>query len=103
MAGLLSGTGVGVYILRNASVRVERARGVIHRPADVTVLPLVLVVFVVKFAFCMMAAVAPDVVQQPLLRFIDIGLSGLFGGIFAGKFGIYCWHCVLSPSVTADV
>jgi hypothetical protein len=89
LAGLAIGAVVGSHILRDAEITVDRSRGVIHRPADMTVLPLVLIIFAVKFAFGMMVVVAPDLIQQPLVRFLDIGSSGLFGGIFVGKFYVY--------------
>jgi hypothetical protein len=102
LAGLAAGVGIGSWILRRAPITVDRARGIIHRPADLTVLPLVLVIFVVKFAFGMMAAVAPDLLQQPLFRFLDIGSSGLFGGIFLGKFRVYGLHALRARPAAAD-
>jgi hypothetical protein len=97
LGGIVIGTGIGMFILRKAEMVVDREHGIIHRPADMTVLPLVFLIFAVKFAFGMMSVVAPDLLQQTLFRFLDIGSSGLFGGIFLGKLSIYASHYLAAP------
>ncbi len=89
LAGLLVGIVFGWLLLRNMAITVDPATGVIHRPADFTLLPLILVTFAVKYAFGAIAATAPDLLQEPMFKLADLGLSGLFSGIFVGKFALY--------------
>ncbi|MBL8576687.1 MAG: hypothetical protein JNK47_05645 [Mesorhizobium sp.] len=89
LVGLLVGIIFGWLLLRTMAITVDPATGVIHRPADFTLLPLILVTFGVKYAFGAIAATAPDLLQEPMFKLADLGLSGLFSGIFVGKFALY--------------
>lgn len=95
--GLAVGAAVGFLILRNAMIVVDHATGVIHRPRDLTLLPLVVLIFVVKYVFGAIGAVSPDLLLQPSFRFADLGLSGLFTGIFIGKFAVYAGRYWWAP------
>jgi hypothetical protein len=88
-AGLAIGAGLGYLILRNAAMVIDARTGAIQRPADYTLLPLVIAIFVVKYTFGAIGAIAPDLLMQPGIRIADLGLSGLFTGIFVGKFAVY--------------
>ncbi len=82
VAGAVAGHG----FVRRMAVAVDRGRGTIRRPADPTVLPLVLVVFAVKYVAGVAAAVAPGLLERPDLRLLVIAISGLSTGFFVGKF-----------------
>ena len=85
----LGALGLGVLLglwLRGRAITVDRTRGLIHRPADGTVLPLVPVAFALKYMFGVGGAVSPATLEQPLWRPTDLGAYGLFAGIFVGKF-----------------
>jgi hypothetical protein len=88
-AGLLIGIFIGFLVLRDAAISADPASGIIHRPADFTVLPLILVIFAVKYAFGAMAVINPAMLQEFSMRLADLGLSGVFTGIFIGKFAVY--------------
>ena len=40
-------------------------------------------------AIAVIAAVSPDLLREPAFRLADLGLSGLFSGVFVGKFAVY--------------
>jgi hypothetical protein len=89
VVGLLLGIAAGWLLVRRAAISVDPASGVIRHPADYTLLPLVLFTFAVKYTFGAISATSPDVLQQPTFLLADLGLSGLFSGIFVGKFAVY--------------
>lgn len=89
LAGLVVGVALGWLLLRGLAITVDAQTGVIHRPADYTLLPLVLATFAVKYAFGAIAATSPALLQEPMFRLADLGLSGLFSGLFVGKFAVY--------------
>ncbi|HEX2527939.1 MAG TPA: DUF6622 family protein [Geminicoccus sp.] len=97
LLALAIGIVLGILLLRRRAFTVDRAQGVIHRPTDPTVLPLILLAFVVKYAFGVIGAMAPDMLQEPAYRVLDIGASGLFAGIFLGKFGSYVRGYLAAP------
>ena len=86
LLALLVGAAIGLRLLHGRAITVDRATGMIHRPGDPTVLPLVLVTFALKYTFGVVAAVSPGTLQDPLWRLVDLGAYGLFAGIFVGKF-----------------
>ena len=89
LVGALAGAPVGMALVRRMVLLVDRARGVIHRPGDPTLLPLVLLTFAIKFGFGVMQAISPERFQQGWLPAADLLLNGFFVGIFIGKFAIY--------------
>jgi hypothetical protein len=86
IVALLLGAVGGWLILRRQKLEIDRARGVVHHPADDTVLPLNLLAFGFKYAFGVMAVVSPQLLREVGFRLLDLGTSGLFAGIFLGKF-----------------
>jgi hypothetical protein len=99
IVGLACGIAIGFLLLRHAAISVDPARGIIHRPKDATLLPLILAVFVVKYAFGAVASISPALLMEPLFRIADLGLSGLFAGIFIGKFAVYAVRYYSAPGV----
>lgn len=86
MAGLAFGVLIGWRLLAHVDIRAGRAAGVISHPADLTLLPLLLITFAVKYTFGVIAATSPDLLQHTGFRLADLLLSGTFTGIFIGKF-----------------
>lgn len=91
LAGIAIGASIGWSIASRFNLVADRSAGVIHRPADMTLLPLLLVTFAVKYGFGVIAAVAPHLLAETGFRIADLILSGLFTGIFVGKFIRYTW------------
>jgi hypothetical protein len=89
LGALSIGAVVGWLLIRGGLIEVDRVKGVIRRPADYTVLPLILIAFSVKYTFGVMAAIAPERLAEPSFRMLDLTLSGAFVGIFVGKFAHY--------------
>lgn len=86
LLGIVVGSGIGWLIVSRYDITVDRAQGKMHRPADFSLLPLLLVTFAVKYAFGAIGAVSPEQLSSSSLGVVDIALSGLFTGIFIGKF-----------------
>jgi hypothetical protein len=91
LAGIAIGAAIGWSIASRFNLVADRSAGFIHRPADMTLLPLLLVTFAVKYGFGVIAAVAPHLLAETGFRIADLALSGLFTGIFVGKFVRYAW------------
>jgi hypothetical protein len=89
LVALAVGAVLGAAILRRAPLKGDRARGIVHRPADFTVLPLILLAFGIKYTFAVMAAISPELLQETGFRLADVAISGFFAGIFTGKFARY--------------
>jgi hypothetical protein len=89
LVALAVGVALGAAILRRAPLKGDRARGIVHRPADFTVLPLILIAFGIKYTFAVMAALSPEHLQEAGFRLADVGISGFFAGVFTGKFAHY--------------
>ena len=89
MLALGLGAALGLWMLRATVLVPDRAHGLLHRPADYTVLPLILLAFAVKYAFGVMQGMAPALLQTPLYARLDILTSGFFAGVFVGKFVRY--------------
>ena len=101
IVALAVGGAVGIAILRGAPLTADRARGMIHRPADYTVLPLILLAFAIKYTFGVMDATSPGLLQAPFYRLADLACSGFFAGVFAGKFAIYMKAYFAAPAPDA--
>lgn len=86
LAGIVVGSVMGLWLLGRFNITVDRARGVFHRPADMSLLPLLLATFAIKYTFGVIGAMSPQLLAEPPFRISDLVLSGMFTGIFVGKF-----------------
>lgn len=93
------GAVVGWFLIRGRAIEVNRASGVITRPADYTVLPLILTAFTIKYSFGVVAAIAPDRLADPSFRMLDLTLSGMLAGIFVGKLAHYLTRYFSEPAI----
>lgn len=100
LLGIAAGAAIGWRIVARFDITADRATGTLHRPADLSLLPLLLVTFAVKYAFGVIAAVNPALLATPVIGIADIVLSGLFSGIFIGKFLRYqaIWRAAAQPA-----
>ncbi|SEQ41748.1 hypothetical protein SAMN05428969_3003 [Devosia sp. YR412] len=99
LVGIALGAAVGWGIVSRYEIVPNRAAGTLHHPADYTLLPLLMLTFAVKYGFGVVAAVSPDLLQETTFRIADLTLSGLFTGIFIGKFARYVWVWNNAPVV----
>ena len=100
LAALVAGGAAGWLLLRRKEILVDRSRGVLFRPADYTVLPLILCSFAVKYAFGAVSILHPEVVQQASIAMLQGAVYGLFSGIFVGKFANYTTRYLHEPSTS---
>jgi len=100
MVGIAAGAGIGWMLLRRVQLRVEPATGKLWRGADYSLLPLLLVTFVVKYGFEAALAMSPALVADSGFRAAYLLLSGGFTGIFIGK---YCRYLVASRALAQDI
>jgi hypothetical protein len=86
LAGIGAGTGIGWMMLRRAALTANRATGKLWRGADYSLLPLLLVTFVVKYGFESALSMSPTLAGDVGFRTAYLLLSGGFTGIFIGKY-----------------
>lgn len=91
LVGIALGAALGWFIAARFDIVADRAAGVIHRPADFSLLPLLLLTFGVKYSFGVIGSVAPDLLAEPAFKSADLILSGVFTGVFVGKYLRYVW------------
>ncbi|WP_154231512.1 aldo/keto reductase [Stenotrophomonas indicatrix] len=93
----LAGAAVGWLLLRRATLTVDASTGTLWRSADYSLLPLLLVTFVIKYGFETALAVAPGLSSNAGFSAAYLLLSGGFTGIFIGK---YCRYLAASRRAT---
>jgi len=99
LAAIAAGAGAGWMLLSRKDILVDRSRGVIFRPADYTVLPLILASFAIKYAFGAVGFLDPELVHQASFGMIQGAMYGFFSGIFVGKFANYTMRYLHEPLV----
>ncbi|WP_449394822.1 DUF6622 family protein [Devosia riboflavina] len=103
LLGIAVGSVIGWMIVSRYAIVADRAAGVIHRPADNTLLPLLLLTFAIKYSFGVIGATSPALLAEIGFRIADLVLSGLFTGIFIGKFlrYVWVWNAAATPAASA--
>ncbi len=89
LVGLLSGAAMGYILIKRTAVARAAAPRSIYREADYSALPFMMLAFAVKYVLGVMSAIAPDVLLRPGVSAFAIITSGLFAGVFVGKFVRY--------------
>ncbi|MBC3252705.1 MAG: hypothetical protein ACQER3_20055 [Pseudomonadota bacterium] len=84
--GLALGAFIGYKLVNPARIEASGEPRSISRPADYSVLPLMMIAFVTKYILGVIASISPDTLLQPGWRALAIVSGGLFAGIFVGKF-----------------
>lgn len=98
LVGIGLGMGIGWVLLRRATLTRNMATGKLWRSADRSLLPLLLVTFVVKYGLESALAMSPSLGADGAFRAAYLMLSGGFTGIFIGK---YCRYLLASRRVAA--
>jgi len=80
LAGICAGAAVGWLLLRRATLTVDASTGTLWRSADYSLLPLLLVTFVIKYGFETALAVAPGLSSNAGFSAAYLLLSGGFTG-----------------------
>lgn len=79
--------GGGLGFLRAAAmdIRTDRTRQVIILPGSAMALVSSLLIFAVKYTLAVMMAVQRDIVGATWFLIVDVGVTGLVAGLFAGR------------------
>ncbi|WP_431222458.1 hypothetical protein ACQ86O_19355 [Serratia sp. L9] len=85
-AGLMIGGLIGYKLVNPAQIEVTTKPRSIKRPADFSVLPLMMIAFMTKYVLAVTAAISPATLQQPSYSVFATVSGGLFAGVFVGKF-----------------
>lgn len=86
LVGIAIGAGIGWLLVRRQAITVDPASGHLHRTADYSLLPLLLLTFIVKYAFEAALAMNPAFAADTAFRIAHLVVSGGFTGVFIGKF-----------------
>jgi hypothetical protein len=97
---LLAGGALGYALLHRITVRADHQNRLIARPGDPTFLPLVILIFAVKYAFSFALGAHPGLAESHVFAMSDVGASGLITGVFLGKLAAYGLKFYQAPSQT---
>lgn len=89
LAGIATGATLAWLLLSRAKLTLDRSTGKLWRSADFSLLPLLLVTFLVKYGFEVAFAVSPSLTTHAGFSAACLLLTGGFTGIFVGKYGRY--------------
>lgn len=89
LAGIGTGAALGWLLLGHVKLTLDGATGKLWRNADFSLLPLLLITFLVKYGFEVAFAVSPSLTGNAGFSAAYLLLSGGFTGIFVGKYCRY--------------
>lgn len=99
LAGIGTGAALGWWLFNRAKLTVNPATGALWRSPDYSLLPLLLVTFVVKYGFEIALAVSPSLSADAGFSAAYLLLSGGFTGLFIGK---YCRYLASLRLISAN-
>lgn len=100
LVAVLVGAAIGQALVRGISIRADHAHWLIGRPGDMSLLPIALISFAVKYAFAYALGVNPGLAHSSAYAAGDIIASGLISGVFIGKLAVYWFKFRAAPSET---
>ncbi|KOO75606.1 DUF1453 domain-containing protein [Stenotrophomonas maltophilia] len=89
LAGIATGAALAWLLLNRLKLTLDRSTGKLWRSADFSLLPLLLVTFLVKYGFEVAFAVSPSLTAHAGFNAAYLLLTGGFTGIFIGKYARY--------------
>ena len=89
LAGITAGAALGWLLLNRLKLTLDSCTGKLWRNADFSLLPLLLVTFLVKYGFEVAFAVSPSLTANAGFSAAYLLLAGGFTGIFVGKYCRY--------------
>lgn len=89
LAGIGTGAALGWLLLNRLKLTLDRSTGKLWRNADFSLLPLLLITFLVKYGFEVAFAVSPSLTANAGFSAAYLLLAGGFTGIFVGKYCRY--------------
>ncbi|TQM08291.1 hypothetical protein FB552_1373 [Stenotrophomonas maltophilia] len=89
LAGIATGATLAWLLLSRLKLTLDRSTGKLWRSADFSLLPLLLVTFLVKYSFEVAFAVSPTLTASAGFSAAYLLLTGGFTGVFVGKYCRY--------------
>ncbi|MDG2507320.1 DUF6622 family protein [Stenotrophomonas maltophilia] len=89
LAGIATGAALAWPLLNRLKLTLDRSTGKLWRNADFSLLPLLLITFLVKYGFEVAFAVSPSLTANAGFSAAYLLLAGGFTGLFIGKFCRY--------------
>ncbi|EMR4107219.1 TPA: DUF1453 domain-containing protein [Stenotrophomonas maltophilia] len=89
LGGIATGAALAWLLLNRLKLTLDRSTGKLWRSADFSLLPLLLVTFLVKYGFEVAFAVSPTLTASAGFSAAYLLLTGGFTGIFVGKYARY--------------
>jgi len=89
LAGIATGAALAWLLLGRLKLTLDRSTGKLWRSADFSLLPLLLVTFLVKYGFEVAFAVSPTLTTSAGFSAAYLLLTGGFTGVFVGKYCRY--------------
>ncbi len=89
LGGIAAGAALGWLLLDRLKLTMDRSTGKLWRNADFSLLPLLLVTFLVKYGFEVAFAVSPSLTANAGFSAAYLLLAGGFTGLFIGKYCRY--------------
>jgi hypothetical protein len=90
LVALVIGAGIGWLVARSIEIHADQERGFIRLPGTAVNLVLILIIFATKYTLGIQASMRPGITGELLYMGIDVGISGLLTGLFAGRlFGLW--------------
>lgn len=96
LVGIAVGAGIGWLLVRRQSISYDGIRGHLYSKADYSLLPLLLLTFVVKYVFEAALGYNPAFASDSSFRVAHLLVSGGFTGVFIGKYLHYLRVVALS-------
>jgi hypothetical protein len=85
LVAVVIGFALGRVAVRAIEIRADKERRLIRLPGSVVPLVLVLVIFATKYTLGVLSGMQPGISAVPLYMSVDVGVSGLLTGMFAGR------------------
>lgn len=89
LAGIATGAALAWLLLSRLKLTLDRSTGKLWRSADFSLLPLLLITFLVKYGFEVAFAVSPSLTANAGFSAAYLLLAGGFTGLFIGKYCRY--------------
>lgn len=87
--GILFGSYAGWYMIPGNKISIDKNNNTILRPADYTLLPLIILTFIIKYSLGVIDFLSPELLNTSFYKPTFLILYGFFTGIFIGKFSKY--------------
>lgn len=96
---IILGVVLGYLQMSRYTFEIDRVHRLIKIPGTWTTLVFILIIFVSKYYFSYQLSVDPAIVHETTFKYLMLGLSGVFTGLFIGRLICYLYQFMKNPSV----